>query len=367
MFCSSNKLVFLSCLILLSFLSNLSSEEAKIQARKATKQEMGFHFHPQEGYFQAWNYSFTDEQTWIFATYIISNLGPGTKNCGVSLVVYDKENGTRFFTKEFSKDELKTEAGRTELEIYNNSVSKGEQGPEIKMDTDSAQLFLSYKTGWSKAVSLSGGKISLPVTDRFVQADMAFSFVPVQGYLVLNGNKIELNGKGGMEHLLTNYEVYKYSRRWELYRSQNSAGEKLYTGGFIGNDSFPGGEVRTVSTMDAAGKILFSAKVLSSEVLEMETEPFSNYELPIKERFHLDSQNSCSLTLTRKQTVGQISVLSNISAVLRFFVRLFFTRPYQLYYISDARLDCKQAPEGSGTLPKDPNFKGIFSYYLINP
>ncbi|TGK03230.1 hypothetical protein EHQ53_05645 [Leptospira langatensis] len=364
---SSSRLAFILSLMLILFVSGLSSEETKIQPRKASKQEMGFHFYPQEGYFQAWNYSFTDEQTWIFATYIISNLGPGTRNCGVSLVVYDKENGTRFYTKEFSKDELKTEAGKTELEIYNNSVTKGEQGPEIKMDTDSAQLFLNYKTGWSKAVSMSGGKIPLPVTDRFVQADMAFSFVPVQGYLIINGNKIELNGRGGMEHLLTNYEVYKYSRRWELYRSQNSVGEKLYTGGFIGNDNFPGGEIRTVSVMDAGGKILFSAKVHGSEALEMETEPFSNYELPIKERFHLDSQNSCSLTLTRKQTVGQISVLSNISAVLRFFVRLFFTRPYQLYYISDARLDCKQAPEGTGTLPKDPNFKGIFSYYLINP
>lgn len=345
----------------------LKGEDGNIQAKKSSKREVGFHPYPQEGYFQAWNYSFSDEQTWIFATFIVSNLGPGTRNCGVSLVVYDKQNGTRFYTKEFSQDELKTENGTTELEIYNSSVSKGEQGPEIKMDAGPAQLFLSYQTGWNKAVSLSGGKIHLPQKDRFVQADIAFSMVPVWGYLVVEGNKIELKGKGGMEHLLTNYEVYKYSKRWELYRSWNSVGERLFTGGFIGNENFPGGEIRTVSVMDDSGKLLFSGKVFRSEVLESEKEPFSNYELPLKEKFYLDTQNSCSLVLQRKQPIGQINVLSNISAVLRFFVRLFFAKPYQLYFISEAKLECNQAPNGAGALPKEKTFRGIFSYYLINP
>ncbi|GBF39944.1 hypothetical protein LPTSP1_29530 [Leptospira johnsonii] len=326
---------------------------------------MGFHPYTQEGYFQAWNYSFTDDQTWIFATFIVSNLGPGTKNCGVSLVVFDKQNGTQFSTREYSKDELKAESGNLELEIYDSSVYKGEGGPEIKMVTDTAELVISYKTSWSKAVSLSGGKIHLPEKDAFVQADMAFSSVPAKGYLVLNGNRMELNGRGGMEHLLTNYEVYKYSRRWELYRSINSAGERLFAGGFIGNENFPEEEIRTVSALDPSGKMIFSAKVLKSEVLESETEPFSGYLLPIKEKFYLDESGSCSLTVSRRHTVGQIYVLSNISAVLRFFVRLFFTKPYQLYYITDSKLDCAQVPEGS--LPKDKNFRGIFSYYLINP
>ncbi|MGJ4745933.1 hypothetical protein ACQV5M_06200 [Leptospira sp. SA-E8] len=343
----------------------LEADETKIQARKTSKHEMGFHPYTQEGYFQAWNYSFTDDKTWIFATFIISNLGPGTKNCGVSLVVYDKENGTQFSTREYSKDELKAESGNLELEIYDSSVYKGEGGPEIKMITDTAELVISYKTGWSKAVSLSGGKIHLPEKESFVQADMAFSSVPAKGYLVLNGNRMELNGRGGMEHLLTNYEVYKYSRRWELYRSINSAGERLFAGGFIGNENFPGEEIRTVSALDPSGKMLFSAKVLKSEVLESETEPFSGYHLPIKEKFYLDESGSCSLTVSRKHTIGQIYVLSNISAVLRFFVRLFFTKPYQLYYITDSKLDCAQIPEGN--LPKDKNFRGIFSYYLINP
>ncbi|TGL60862.1 hypothetical protein [Leptospira sarikeiensis] len=354
-------------LLLFSLLGEwrINADETKIQARKTSKHEMGFHPYIQEGYFQAWNYSFTDENTWIFATFIVSNLGPGTKNCGVSLVIYDKTNGTQFSVREYSKDELKAENGNLELEIYDSSVIKGEAGPEIKMITDTAELVLSYKTGWSRAVSLSGGKIHLPEKDSFVQADMAFSSVPVKGYLVLNGNRMELNGRGGMEHLLTNYEVYKYSRRWELYRSMNSTGDRLFTGGFIGNENFPGEEVRTVSAMDSSGKMLFSAKVLKSEVLESETEPFSGYDLPIKEKFYLDENQTCSLTISRKHTVGQIYVLSNISAVLRFFVRLFFTKPYQLYYVTNSKLECAQFP--GGTLPKDPNFRGIFSYYLINP
>ncbi|EPG73912.1 hypothetical protein LEP1GSC058_3159 [Leptospira fainei serovar Hurstbridge str. BUT 6] len=349
------------------FSSEISSEDKALRARKTSKGEMAYHPYPQEGYFQAWNYSFTNDHLYIFATFLVSNLGPGTRNSGISLVVYNKENGTRFFTKEFSKDDLKAEPGAIELEIGDNSVAKGGEGPEIRMQIGDTQLFLSYKTGWWKAVSLSGGKINLPEKNRFVQADMAFSFVPTWGYIILNGEKIPLDGRGGMEHLLTNYEVYKYSRRWELFRAQNSEGEKLYTGGFIGNETFPDKEIRTISAVDAGGKLLFSAKVHKSEILESETEPFSDYLLPVQEKFYMNESGSCSLLVQRKETVGKINVLSNISSVLRFFVRLFFAKPYQLYYLAEAKLECPVPPDGFGHLPKDHRFNGIFSYYLINP
>ncbi|TGK18081.1 hypothetical protein EHO61_11550 [Leptospira fluminis] len=359
--------VILSALMIALCFLSLSAESESFRARKATKNEISFRPYPQEGYFQAWNYSFTDDRIFIFATFLVSNLGPGTRNSGVSLVLYDKENGTRFLTQEFSRNELKAEPGASELEIANNSVQKSQEGPEIRMEIGETKLFLSFKTGWDKAVSLSGGKIALPEKDRFVQADIAFSFVPAWGYLISNGQKIPLDGRGGMEHLLTNYEVYKYSRRWELFRTQNLSGDRLYTGGFIGNETFPGQEIRTVSSTDANGRLLFSAKVHKSEILESEKDSFSNYELPTKEILYLDEQGGCTLSIRRKAGIGKINVLSNLSSVLRFFVRLFFAKPYQLYFLAEAELNCDSPSKNFGQLPKENRFAGIFSYYLINP
>lgn len=166
-------------------------------------------------------------------------------------------------------------------------MSLNPEGIEIQQDTENIKLFLSFKSDLKQGVSLSGGKHTVKDPSGFVQADMAFSFQSVWGYLILDGKKKELLGTGGLEHLLTNYEVYKYSKRWELFRSINSKEFRFYTGGFLGNDSFPGGYFRTAALLNPEGKTILSGKVTKFEVLETEKEPFSGYDLPVKENFIL--------------------------------------------------------------------------------
>lgn len=139
-------------------------------------------------------------------------------------------------------------------------------------------------------------------------------------------------------------------------------GVSFYTGGFLGNDSFPGGYFRTAALLNPEGKTILSGKVTKFEVLETEKEPFSGYDLPVKEKFYFE--DGCSAEIVRKQSVGSIYVLSNISSVLRFFIRLFFAKPYQIYLLADLNIQCP----GKNLSPDSlETFSGILSYYLINP
>ncbi|RHX91943.1 hypothetical protein [Leptospira stimsonii] len=351
-------LIFANCVL---FLESPKAEEA-VFLKKAGLKDYSFQPYGQEGYFEAWNYSFTDDKTFIYATFLVSNLGPGTRNCGISLVIHTLGEGTRFITKEFSSKELIAEKGKFNLKIENNRMELNSEGIEIQQETEDIKLFLSFKTGLKQGASLSGGKYPVKDANRFVQADIAYSFQSAWGYLIQDGKKKELLGTGGLEHLLTNYEVYKYSKRWELLRSINGKDFRFYTGGFLGNDSFPGGYFRTIALLDPNGKNLLSGKITKFEVLETAKEPFSGYELPLREKISFDE--GCSAEIVRKQAVGSINVLSNISSVLRFFIRLFFAKPYQIYSLADLHLHCpgKNLPSGFN----EP-FQGILSYYLINP
>lgn len=336
--------------------------EETVFLKKAGLKDYSFQPYGQEGYFEAWNYSFTDDKTFIYATFLVSNLGPGTKNCGISLVVHTLGEGTQFITKEFSSKELTAEKGKFDLKIENNRMELNSEGIEIQQETDNIKLFLSFKSSLKQGVSLSGGKHPVKDPNGFVQADIAYSFQSAWGYLIRDGKKKELLGTGGLEHLLTNYEVYKYSRRWELFRSINANEFRFYTGGFLGNDSFPGGYFRTVALLNPEGKNLISGKITKFEVLETEKEAFSGYELPLREKIYFEE--GCSAEIERKQSVGSINVLSNISSVLRFFIRLFFAKPYQIYSLADLHLHCPGKKLQPGF---HETFHGILSYYLINP
>ncbi|EKO78679.1 hypothetical protein LEP1GSC005_3283 [Leptospira santarosai str. ST188] len=359
-----SKFVFFSFSIL-SFLcvfqSVLKAESTTLFKRAGLK-DYSFQPYAQEGYFQAWNYSYRDDKTFIYATFLISNLGPGTKNCGISLVIHTLGEGTQFITKEFSSKDLIAEKGKFDLKIESNRMSLNPEGVEIQQEINNIKLFLSFKSDFKRGISLSGGKHTVNEPHQFVQADIAYSFQSAWGYLIQDGKKRELLGTGGLEHLLTNYEVYKYSRRWELFRSINGKEFRFYSGGFLGNNSFPGGYFRTAALLNSDGKAIVSGKITKFDVLESEKEPFSGYDLPLREKIYFE--DGCSAELIRKQSVGSINVLSNISSVLRFFIGLFFAKPYQIYSLADLNLSCP-----GKNLPPDSleTFNGILSYYLINP
>ena len=164
-----------------------------------------------------------------------------------------------------------------------------------------------------------------------------------------------------MEHLITNYEVYKYSSKWEILRASNKEGMRLFTGGFHGVKKSPDDYFRTLVVQNAKGEFLLSGLVRKTEILNSEIDKYSGYSLPLKEKIFI-GENGCFVLSERLNSLGKINILSNISAVLSFFVKLFFANPYQVNFLSRLTVNC---PDSFPTAPSE--FIGIQSYYLINP
>lgn len=293
-------------------------------------------------------------------TFLVSNLGPNDLNNGVSIAIESKKTGSIFITKEFGVKDLSVKNG-INLKIYNNLL-KYENGVfEIsQFYDDTIKLNIKFYSD-NLGATLSGGKYFVKGQDKFVRADIPFSFVKATGYIEYKGEVIELNGVGGLEHLITNYEVYKYSSKWEILRASNKEGMKLYTGGFHGIKKTESDFFRTLVIQDAKGEILLSGRITKTEILSSNLDKFSGYKLPIKEKLFV-GKDSCYVQSERFQSVGKINILSNISVVLRFFIKLFFANPYQVNYITKLTVDCPDTFKNSPT-----EFTGIHSYYLINP
>ena len=219
--------------ILFLFLVVLSLRaDSILTIRHVTLADIVYQPHSEEGYLQGWNFFFRNSEFNIIATYLVSNLGPNDLNNGVSIAIESKKTGSIFITKEFGRKDLSVDNG-INLKMYNNTLKYENGVYEVSQFYDNMKLFLKFESD-NLGATLSGGKHFVKGQEKFVRADIPFSFVRTTGYIDYKGEIIELEGVGGLEHLITNYEVYKYSSKWEILRAVNKEGMKLYTGGFHG-------------------------------------------------------------------------------------------------------------------------------------
>lgn len=333
--------------------TNLFAENL-LKLRKTVPSDFIFQPHPEEGYFQGWNFTFSNKDYQIFLTGVISNLGPNNLNNGISISIESKKTGSFFITKEYGQKDLKADKSRFQIQMYTSTIEEKNGTIELNIDADVVKLHLIYSSLF-RGPNLSGGKHNLD-KNYFVKADIPFSYSKVIGTLDFKGEKIPLEGVGGMEHILTNLEVYKYSYRWEILRGF-SKGYRLFTGGYKGkNDQF----FRTITVQNPKGDIIFSGKIETSEILEERKDPATGYVLPVKEKVFIDKEEKCGFQIEYAHQAGRINILDNISVVLRFFIKLFFANPYIIN--SHVKVD-SLCPT---YIPENMSWQGIKSDYLIN-
>jgi hypothetical protein len=311
----------------------------------------------EEGYLQAWNFSLQNENYKVFCTFLVSNFGPGSKNNGISVLVKRKDQPVFYSTQELDEKDFAMKPGQFFQQSGENWMDYKDGKYSIHMVYPDWIFDLDFAPTQKAGVAISGGKLMLAEEGRFIQADIPVSFAKVSGYIFYKGVPEAIDGVGGMEHLLTNYEVHKFSKKWEIVRTIAPDGTRILTGGFMGTDKIPGGFFRKVAVLSKKGDLLLEGTVSKSEITEEELEPTSNYVLPKKERLYFGEENNCYLDIYRKQTIAAISALENISGVLRFFIQLFFAKPYQIHADVEMEVSC---PIWSG------KGKGFHSYYLIN-
>ena len=343
-------------LLYFSFFTLVFSQD-NIQFRSVIEKDILFTPYKEEGYLQGWNFYFLNSEHSIILTFVVSNLGPFDLNNGVSISIDSIKMGEVFKTKEFAEKDLEANKNQTNLKFYNNTLVKSGSIYKINQFYDDIKIYLEFYSD-EKGVTLSGGNSSLSSDGKFVRADIVTSFVKAKGYIDYKGEIIDLEGVGGMEHLITNYEIYKFSSRWEILRANNES-YKIFSGGYYGKKKDTNDFFRTLVLLDNKGKILLSGKILRSEVLQSSVESLSKYQVPDLEKIYLTE--NCTVEIKRGKLIGRGNILANVSKLLRFFINLFFTNPYLVSYKNTIKVDCPEKLEKS-----IPSFNGIHTYYLIN-
>lgn len=345
-----------TCIALLILVSAIFGVEPGLHS------DYGFDPSADEGYFQGWNFSYHDRERNLYATFLVSNLGPNDMNNGISLVLYTAKTGSQFLTREFAEEDLKVEKKSLHLKMAENEMVRDSSNHFIiHQKFPDTELYLEFTPNQARPIRLSNGEFLVKEPDSTLRADEIFTFSFAYGYLIRNGEKAVLTGQGSMEHFRTNYAVYHYSKRWEILRSISKDGTRLISGGFLGTSTFPHGFFQTYYVSDSRGRILYEGKVTNIETVSEFEEPFSSYTLPKEQVLTLDGKEECKILVRNLNPVGRVNMLHDISAVLRFFIRIFFAKPYQLHFRTSLEWNCPEKPTDS------TEFKGIHSFYLVNP
>lgn len=165
----------------------------------------------------------------------------------------------------------------------------------------------------------------------------------------MGNKKVELKGRGGLEHLLMNREVYQFSKAWEIHRFMASSGERVYLGGFEGKGKESA--FYTIIVEDKNGKLVYS-KILQDRK--------NNSDILSKKQIKFDLENRCEMEVKLNSNYEKIDLLSRSPIYIRVFIRLFFTKPYLYTFRSSFHLNCPRL-----MLPLYFQ-EGISSYYSID-
>jgi len=263
--------------------------------------------------------------------------------------------------REFSKNELSYAKDRFKIQMLDNFLEKKDGKFYVnaigKDKAEDIHLYLIYEPA-NQGVQISNGNVKLNNAGAFLRANVPFTDAKVYGVIVRNGIKTNLHGRGNMEHLITNLEVYKYSNNWFVSNSYTSDGNSIVTGGFNGNKNYPDKFFKTVSVISPSGRILFSGKALkNSQIQNTELKDIA-YTILSEERLEFDATGECFLHVSQVKPFAKINILARLSLLLRKFIQVFFAKPYQIYSSVKTELQCGKL-KFQGT--------GKHSYFLINP
>lgn len=323
--------------------------------------------HPEKdsGYFQGWNLYFYNEEYFITVNMVVSNIGPGTMNNGVNIIVLQKDKKPIFIEKEFSGSDFTYAKDNFNIRLYNNTLEKHDNQFILNAEIKRLHIYLIFIPA-NKGVTISGGKTSLG-SGKYLKADIPFSDGKAYGVIINNQNKREIYGRGSMEHLITNQEVYKFSTNWFVMKTFTKDGFSIISGGFNGNKNYAEKFFKTVALISPSGKILYSGKGIDNTILHSEFDKIISYNLNLSERVYFGTDKKCYLDIINIKPFSKINILSNISILLRTFIKVFFAKPYQIYSTVKSDFNC---PTVERTIEKGENpFQGAgwHNYFLINP
>ena len=258
-------------------------------------------FLKKDGYVQAWNINFHGNGYSIFLTYLISNMGPGRLNNGLSMVIRQGKK-TRVGTAEFAERSLKARRGRLDVKMgSHNSLVYRKGAYHIGAKVNETSLKLTLRPG-GPGLRLSGGPIRVGgARGDFIRADVPVVAGWARGVLTIDGKRIALSGAAGMEHILANRSPHKYANRFTLVRTVR--GNKAVLLGGIHKTS--GGFALNAAYMEK-GRVVRAGSITKYKVLKARKDDFSGYRIPLKSVYYLSGPGEIVDRLQGNAITGEV-------------------------------------------------------------
>lgn len=297
----------------------------------------------EDGYVQIWNIQFAGQGHHVDLIYMISNVGPGTLNNGISMLVYT--NGqSRAYTREHTDESLVVTPGQFGMQNRSGSLQMRQGRIEAEASFDGAAIRLSFSSG-VPGMLMPDWKLQ---GQDFFRIGLPVLRAPASLLLKTEGRTVRLTGVAGMDSIVANALPHRYAKRLFLFRGPS--GRFQMTGYLDKQNRY------RIKLYRLMGRSTIEDPVVDIHEEDIETEPFSLYRLP--RILKLKGESGCVYEIRRGNFRGGMYVLQSVSPFLRWILRLLFAKPFILNYESILRVQCTGLPPFTERL--------WTSYFLLN-
>lgn len=279
----------------------------------------------EDGYVQIWNINFSGKGYHVDLIYMISNVGPGTLNNGISMLVYSGGR-SRSYTREHTDESLRAVVGQFGMSNRSGELKMNAGRVEARAEFDQASVQLEIQPGGSGMLmpdwKLRGNeffRIGLPILRS--QARLT---------LQIDGQTVELTGVAAMDSIVANTLPHDYAKRLFLFRGPSG---QFQMTGFLDRDLN-----YKLKLYYGSGASRREDRVVSVILEGEEAEPFSGYLLGSV--WKIKGESGCSYEIRRGDFRGGMYVLQSVSPFLRWILRTFFAKPFILNYESTLQVRC---------------------------
>ncbi|MCS7206175.1 MAG: hypothetical protein NZ853_10805 [Leptospiraceae bacterium] len=285
--------------------------------------ECNFEPNSDEGYVQIWNYHHHSDLFHIYITFMVSNLGDGDFNNGVTLFLVDKRNHQKYLKAlEFTNQNLRATPKKWEITLEkDNAFFLKNHEIYIKANSGEDNPILQFDIAIPLA-RIHNQKHSLTINDQSVDFEILF-LNPQKISFDYYEKKISLYGKQGIECLLSKSNPLKIADSIHFLRSLLPEPE---------NQAFLFLIEKNNSLIQ--GKTFFGGIVNDFEITKTQ-------EILKHHGFFIKNQD-CEWKFQSLTSIGSFEVLQNVSLILRYFLKLIGINPEIVYSLADTVIECEK-------------------------
>lgn len=291
---------------------------------KSISAECNYTPNSNEGYLQLWNLESHSDQYYVYITFLISNLGNGSLNNGITIYLYDKQKKNEYLkTIEYTNKYLKALENQFALYLENDNYLVYKNNVlSIKVNSGNDKIFkveTNLNLSIHKNTTISS---QIDFKDQILKYKIIFSGPKVFEFK-FNEKEIQNFGSFGLECLLSTDNPLNFANSFYFVRN------------FDPNYRFFFFYIDQEKSESLTAKIHFNNFEEDFFSVSSYKKDNENYNFNFKK---------CKVVAKNYYYLGGFEVFNNVSFLLRWFLKLIGINPFIKHYKVSVDSDCLLPP-----------------------